>query len=404
MKKKLLTILSIFITFMIISSLLVNTYAVSQADKDELQGKIDNAKNELNQISSNKSNAEDELESLTNQVTEVQNELSSLKAQLAELNNSIDEKQAEITDKEEEIKRKDDLLKQRMVALYELGDTSYLDVLLSSSSIIEFLSNYSMIQQIVETDTALIDELESIKNSLEEDKAALENDKLRVEELKVAQEVKSAQLKTLQDKKQSEVNKLSEEQKLKQSEIDSYNAAMVKVNEALEEAFRKAQEEMNKNNGSSPSSGAAGNQFDGSFIWPCNNKYVTSTVKRRWGRMHKGIDIGASYESVYASASGYAYNAYDRNGYGTYIMIFHGSGYVSLYGHLSSSHVYDGQYVKQGQVIATSGNSGASQGAHLHFELRQATSVSQFFSRAPLNPLNYLPGGYTLAPGATTES
>ena len=120
--------------------------------------------------------------------------------------------------------------------------------------------------------------------------------------------------------------------------------------------------------------------------------------------MHKGIDIGARYENVYASASGYAYNAYDRNGYGTYIMIFHGSGYVSLYGHLSSSHVSNGQYVSQGQVIATSGNSGGSTGAHLHFELRQATSVSQFFSKSPLNPLDYLPGGYTLAAGATTES
>lgn len=405
MKKKLLTILSIFITLMIISSLLLNSYAVSQSDKDELQEKINNAKSELNEISSNKDDAEDELESLTNQVTEVQNEIASLKAQLNELNNSIDEKQAEITEKEEEIKRKDDLLKQRMVALYELGDTSYLDVLLSSSSIIDFLSNYSMIQQIVETDTALIDELETIKNSLEEDKENLENDKLKVEELKVAQEVKNAQLKTLQDKKQEEVNQLSEDEKLKQSEIDSYNAAMVKVNQALEEAFRKAQEEMNKNNGSSgSSSGSEGIKFDGSFIWPCNNKYVTSTVKQRWGRMHKGIDIAASYESVYASASGYAYNAYDRNGYGTYIMIFHGSGYVTLYGHLSSSHISDGQYVKQGQVIATSGNSGSSQGAHLHFELRQATSVSQFFSKAPLNPLDYLPGGYTLAPGATTES
>ena len=85
-------------------------------------------------------------------------------------------------------------------------------------------------------------------------------------------------------------------------------------------------------------------------------------------------------------------------------MVFHGGGYVSLYGHLSSSHVSNGQYVSQGQVIATSGNSGGSTGAHLHFELRQATSVSQFFSKSPLNPLDYLPGGYTLAAGATTES
>ena len=85
-------------------------------------------------------------------------------------------------------------------------------------------------------------------------------------------------------------------------------------------------------------------------------------------------------------------------------MVFHGGGYVTLYGHLSSSHVSNGQYVSQGQVIATSGNTGASQGAHLHFEIRQASSIADFFNKFPLNPLDYLPGGWTSTPGAFTES
>ena len=119
-------------------------------------------------------------------------------------------------------------------------------------------------------------------------------------------------------------------------------------------------------------------------------------MKWRWGRWHKGIDIGASYEDVYASASGYAYNEYDRNGYGTYVMVFHGDGYVTLYGHLAESKVSNGQYVEQGEVIATSGNSGASQGAHLHFEIRKANSFSDFFGNNWLDPLDYLPGGYTI--------
>ena len=290
-----------------------------------------------------------------------------------------------------------------MVAMYKLGDTSYLDVLLASENLFDFLSRYSMIQSIAKYDTNAINELEKKKEALENDKAELEADKQEVETVKAEQEKKSIELTDLKNKKQKEVDSLSAEEKKKQEDIDSYNAAMVKVNEELQRAWEKAQEEIKKNNGGS-SNGSSGLKFDGSFIWPCNNKIVTSTVKNRWGRMHKGIDIGARYESVYASASGYAYNAYDRNGYGTYIMVFHGSGYVSLYGHLSSSHVSNGQYVSQGQVIATSGNSGGSTGPHLHFELRQATSISQFFSKSPLNPLDYLPGGYTLAAGATTES
>ncbi|MGN1327005.1 MAG: murein hydrolase activator EnvC family protein [Clostridia bacterium] len=396
MKRRILmTVLTVFSTLILMASMVLNVYAVTESDKKDLQEKIDQATNELDTISDNKDDAESELELLTNQVTEAQNELEALKVQLKELNESIDSKNEEIEEEEKEIERKDELLKQRMVALYEAGDTSFLDVLFNSESILDFFSSYSILQDIVESDTALINELEEKKAKLEQDKAELEENKEKVEEIKAEQEIKNAQLKTLQANKQAEIDKLSQEEQAKQAEIDSYNAAMIKVNQELEEAARKAQEAMN--NASSSGNGSAGLNFDGSFIWPCDNKVVTSRMKYRWGRWHKGIDIGARYENVYASASGYAYNATNPGGYGTYIMIFHGDGYVTLYGHLDSSHIYDGQYVKQGQVIATSGNTGSSTGAHLHFEIRKATSFSNFFGNNWLDPLDYLPGGYTIS-------
>lgn len=398
MKKtiKLLTVITIMLILII--SIQLQVFAVTEQDRKDLQNKIDDAKNQLNTITDNKDNAQSELESLTNKVAEAQNELEKIKAELEDVNSKISEKESQIEEEEKEIEAKNNLLKQRMVALYEAGDTSFLDVIFNSESLLDFFSNYSMIQQIVQSDSDLIDDLEKKKQGLEKDKAELEEQKQEVENLKSEQEIKSSQLRVLQQTKKEEINKLTAEEKKTQEEIDSYNEAMAAVNKALAEAAKKAEEQI-KN-----STGGNGLKFDGSFIWPCNNKVVTSTVKKRWGRMHKGIDIGASYESVYASASGYAYNAYDRNGYGVYIMIFHGDNYVTLYGHLNSSHVSDGQYVKQGQVIATSGNSGGSTGAHLHFEIRQASNISQFFSKSPLNPLDYLPGGYTLAAGATTES
>lgn len=420
MKKKIFTIFSIVVILIVMSSIELNVLALTQSEVSQQISEAENAKKSLNEqaeqaesekaeITSDKEDAESELESLTIKVTTAENELAKLKSQLSELNDSIEEKEKEIAAQEKEIEEKDLLLKQRMVALYEAGDTTYLDVLFNSEDILDFLSNYSMIQQIMETDTELINSLKDEKEKLESDKASLEEDKQKVENLKSEQEIKSNELKALQSQKQSEVDKLSADEQAKQDEIDSYNAAMVKVNETLQSAYKKFEELQKKaaasaSSSSGSSSGSAGLKFDGSFIWPCSCKYVTSTVKRRWGRQHKGIDIGASYEAVYASASGYCYNAYDKNGYGTYIMIFHGDGYVTLYGHLSSSHVSDGQYVKQGATIATSGNSGGSTGAHLHFEIRQASNISQFFSNSPLNPLDYLPGGYTLAPGATTES
>lgn len=399
MKKQIcLKTLSVLVIFVFFITLSCDVIAATEADKKKLNEQINKATSELNDISDSKEEAESELDKINSQVQDVQNEIAALKAQISELNSQIDEKQEEITAEEKEIEAKNELLKQRMVALYEAGDTSYLDVLFNSEDLIDFISGYSAIQTILEADTKLINDLEEKKNKLEIDQKSLEESKQKVEDLKNTQEIKNATLVSLQATKQAEVDKLSEEEKAKQSELEKYNAAMVQVNKELEEAYNKVQNQINS------SSGGNGLQFDGSFIWPCNNKTVTSTVKKRWGRWHKGIDIAASYESVYASASGYAYNAYDANGYGIYIMIFHGSGYVSLYGHLSSRNVRDGQYVQQGQVIATSGNTGGSTGAHLHFELRQATTVAEFFSKSPLNPLDYLPGGYKLAAGATTES
>lgn len=386
MKKIVLTLTTIFTVLMLMVSIPLYTFAVSQSDKNALQNKINNAKSELKNIQNSQRDAKSELENLTIQVMDAENELDSLKAELSELESSIETKESEITEKQAEIKRKEKLLQERIVALYEAGDSTYLDVLLGSDSLLDFLSKYEIVQQIVDADTALITDLDNDKKDLENEKAELETSKAKVKELKDQQEIKSNELKILKKNKQSEVDKLSDEEKSKQSEIDKYNTAMEEVNRQLSEIGKDAQERLDRD----------GVKFDGSFIWPCNNKYVTSRMKWRWGRWHKGIDIGARYENVYASASGYAYNETNPGGYGTYIMIFHGDGYATLYGHLNSSHIRNGQYVSQGQVIATSGNSGGSTGAHLHFEIRHSTSISNFFGNNWLNPLDYLPGGYTI--------
>lgn len=402
-KKILLTILSILTVFILISSVAVKSYAALSDDKKDVQDKIDQTKNELSGISDDKDEAETELQKLTNQVTEVQRQLDTLNAQIEDLNDSISDKQKEIEDEEAEIQKKDKLLKDRMVALYEVGETSYLDVLFNSENLLDFLSNYSIIQQIVENDTNLINELEDQKQQLEEDKKSLEEDKAKVQSTKADQEVKRAELSALQEKKQSEVNKLSADEKAKQDELDAYNAKLKEIDNAIAEALRKAQEEEKKNNAST---GGNGSSFDGTFAWPLDYspRRVTSRMKYRWGRWHKGIDIGTNAETgkrVVAAASGtVVYSAYQAGtssnvGYGNYLIIYHGNGYCSLYAHMNSKSVSTGQKVSQGQLIGYSGNTGGV-APHLHFEIRKATSVGDFFGNNWLNPLDYLPGGYTI--------
>ena len=404
MKRKiLLTLLSILTVLVLVSSMVVTSYAALEDDKQDVQNKINEAKNELNTISDNKDEAETELEKLTSQIVQVQSELDSLKAQIEDLNSSIEKKQEEIDEEEAEIERKDNLLKERMVALYEAGDTSYLDVLFNSEDIFDFLSSYSIIQQIVETDTTLIEELEKQKQQLESDKSNLEADKAKVEEKEAEQKIKRASLSTLQEKKQSEVDKLSADEKAKQAELDEYNSKLKEIDNAIAEALRKAQEEEKKNN---LATGENGSNFDGTFVWPLDYspRRVTSRMKYRWGRWHKGIDIGTNAETgkrVVAAASGtVVYSAYQSGtssspGYGNYLIIYHGNGYCTLYAHMASKSVSTGERVSQGQLIGYSGNTGGV-APHLHFEIRRATSVSDFFGNNWLNPLDYLPGGYVI--------
>ena len=371
-KRMLLTVLSALTVLMLISSIVVKSYASLTDDKSDVQNKINEAKNALNDISDDKDEAETELQKITTQVTEAQKQLDTLAAQIDELNDTIDEKQKEIEDEEAEIEKTDNLLKERMVALYEIGETSYLDVLFNSENILDFLSNYSMIQQIVETDSALIDELEAKKEQLQKDKENLEEDKAKVISVKADQEVKRAQLSALQEKKQSEINKLSADEKAKQAELDAYNAKLKEIDDAIAEALRKAQEEEKKNNATN---GGNGSSFDGTFAWPLDYspRRVTSRMKYRWGRWHKGIDIGTNAEigkRVIAAASGTVTTAGWLDDYGYLVVISHGNGIQTAYAHCSQILVSTGQSVSQGEVIAKVGTTGRSTGNHLHLEVR----------------------------------
>ncbi len=125
----------------------------------------------------------------------------------------------------------------------------------------------------------------------------------------------------------------------------------------------------------------------GSFMWPLPyTRNITSGYEMRWGRMHTGIDIssaGVYGQSVVASDSGVVtWAGYDSSGYGNYVIIDHGNGYQTLYGHCSSLAVSKGQSVSKGQTIAYVGSTGYSTGPHLHFEVRSGSSR--------LNPMNFV--------------
>ena len=395
MKKKIVAILLVLAMMQAyVYSVIAATTSQLNGQKSDLQQKINDAKEEQAELQEQLDDEMKVISGLDYEISQAEEEISKLDGQISELEDSISEKEKLIEEKQKEYTKNEDLLEQRIVAMYETGETSFLDMLFNSASLVDFISNYYTMSQLVQFDTELLQGIENDRKSIEEAKKELEDEKEEIEVLKNQKVEKANSLKAKKAQRQEKANNLSAGKKELQSKIDNYNAEIKKVDQQIAAILAQAESQVN----------GSGLQFDGSFIWPCNNKIITSTVKQRWGRWHKGIDIGARYESVYASASGYAYTLENPGGYGHYILIVHGSGYCTLYGHLDSYRISSGQYVSQGQVIAISGNTGASTGPHLHFEVRRATSISNYFSSNFLNPLDYLPGGYTFAAGATTAS
>lgn len=147
---------------------------------------------------------------------------------------------------------------------------------------------------------------------------------------------------------------------------------------------------------SSSESGTAGSESKtstgsgsstGAFMWPVPHTHnITSYMEWRWGRMHNGIDIagGDDYgQPIVASDGGVVtFAGNDGGGYGNYVMIDHGNGYMTVYGHASEICCTTGQYVNQGDTIALIGSTGNSTGPHLHFEIRLNGEYQ--------NPLNYV--------------
>ena len=419
MKKKLLA--SILVITFILINICGTSLATTQADIDKLKKEKTEKQNELNQITTEKKSVQDEIGDLRSQIDSLQAELYDLQSKLDGLNSSIKSKGDEITKKQAELEEKKELLKKRLVVMYKKGGMSYLDVLVGSGNLFEMLVNFDAVQEVTEADNDLINKVTQEKQDLENAKTELENEKKQVDDVKSQKEAKNQELTDKKKEKDEKVASLSESEKAKQKEIDTTEAAIndaqAKMAKEYEEAQKRLREQQknssssnsSKSNGtssrgsSSSSSNAKGQNgvnFNGTFIWPCNNKIVTSlqsSYRALKNRRHDGIDIGARYENVYASAPGIAYSAYNPGGYGNYIIIYHGNGYATLYGHLNSIKISDGQFVSQGEVIAQSGNTGGSTGPHLHFEIRQVSSASGFFDKNSVrNPLNYLPGGYTI--------
>jgi murein DD-endopeptidase MepM/ murein hydrolase activator NlpD len=274
---------------------------------------------------------------------------------------------------------------RRVVDAYETPGVIAIDVMLASTSISDMLNDIEYVQQIGRQDKRVSDQLDTAKKAMH---AAREQTRetrvlvaretaavrLRTEQQHaVTQQLISTQqqLATTRESKRATLSTIQESEKEFLHEVDGLQASSA----VLAARIRSA-------GSSSSSGGQSGTVSAAGLIWPVNGP-ITSPFGWRWGRMHEGIDIGVpSGTSIHAAAAGTVIYAGWMDGYGNLVVIDHGNGLATAYGHQSSIAAGNGSGVSQGQVIGYVGCTGHCFGPHLHFEVR--------VNGEPVNPLNYL--------------
>lgn len=380
--------------------------AVSQTDINKQQNqqkennnKINETKSKINEVQEIKDETLKEVESLNAQINEYQGQISSLEAQISDANNKIKDSEERLAQAEVDYKKQQTMLEQRMVAVYEAGETSYLDFLLTSQSLSDFISNYYLVSELTQYDTELLEKLQEQKDEIQKAKENLEEGKNQLTTAKASKETVASQLQKTKSEKDAKVSQLSAEEQKLQSEIaelqkdnESINKKIQAMQAQIEAERKKAEEEAKKNHNSNNSSSNSGSSSAG-FIKPVNS-YITTGMYYSSGSYHGAVDFGAGGVNgmpVYAVADGIVVTTQAlTTSYGNYIIIYHpSSNLYTLYAHgqAGSISVSQMQRVKQGQQIMRVGSTGNSSGPHLHFEVRTAPG---YYSNR-VNPANYLP-------------
>lgn len=381
MKRKIVSIFLVGILLMM--SMIPIVYAqTAQEKKKELESQLSDAKEEKAEVTDEKNSILNEISQLDDKIDEYESQISELNTKISNLKKSITAKETEIKKLEKEYTEKEEAFLERMVAIYESGQMTYLDVLLSSDSVVNFISNYYMVSELAEADNNMMEAIQTQQQKIEEAKKELEDEKQEITNSRNEVEAKTKSLNSTKSSKQAKVNTLSAKEKELQKEIEEFNTAIKKAQAEIDAAVKKSE-------------GYVGS-FSGTLSWPVStSSYGYNIITSGYGKRdqptagastnHKALDIGISYQTVYAPADGYVVTASRQSGYGEFIMIKHSNSLYTCYGHLSSYKVSAGQTVKRGQAIAVSGNTGITSGPHLHFEVRTSGS---YYSR--VNPLNYI--------------
>lgn len=363
------------------------------AEKKELQEKLD-------ALADDKSEAINRKILLDQQIANTTAQIQNVEAQIDQYAALITQTQAELVEAQEKEEAQYELFCSRVRAMEERGTISYWSVLFKADSFTDLLSRLDIINEIMDSDQAVIDELEALQAEIETKMSELETSKAEEENAKAELVSKKNEL----DAQRKEANAVIQELSSNESETEAALSDLQAEQDAL---WAEAQRLSDQLVAQQAANGQSTESNPGGYIWPVDSRYITSTVGGRaspggiGSTNHKGTDIGrVGYtSSVYASKAGTVIVSQYSSSYGNYVVISHGSGNTTLYAHMSSRKVSVGDYVNQGDVIGITGSTGNSTGPHLHFEVTENGVRVNPLSDGAEPRMGYLTG-YTLSGSA----
>ena len=384
--------LCIVLAFIIICTYITVVYAEDsnltslQDQQQDLQNQLDESNNQLEEVQSQLSENLQQIEKLDEKIQQSEEKITKLNDQVTQLQTEISDIQAKLEVAEKNYETQKQVMEKRLVAIYEAGDTKYIDVLLKSNNISEFLSNYYLITEITSMDQSLLDEVETQKKEIELSKQKLEKNQTSLASALQTQTQTSTVLQNTKTLRENYIARLSDEEKAKQAQIDEITAQYEAVNNQILELAKQGLDTV---------------YIGGVLAWPVPGyTKITSNYGMRVHpitgqyKLHTGVDISAPIGANFVAANdGIVTKAEYNTAYGNMVVIDHGGGISTLYAHGSEILVTVGQTVKKNDAILKVGSTGYSTGPHAHFEVRINGVVT--------NPIPYITNG--LVPGTEAE-
>ena len=357
---------------------------------DDLEDELQDIQGQIDESRATQASWEEVIEQVAVKLKAIQAELDAATAKLKSIQEEQASVNAQIRQTEEDIRKaeaylakRQQILSQRVRSIYKFGQLNYLEVIMGAKSFSDFANRLELLKRIIQSDYNLILEIQDQKAKIEAKKAELEQDKARLDAL-------AAEAQKVQD----EVAKKKAEQQVVMDEAKANKAAAAQMEEDLVARSNAVkdliQERQLQREAASQSSGSDAEyvQGTGQLSWPCSG-VITSPQGYRvhpiFGTTiyHSGMDIGVDYGTpIHAADSGTVIYSGWISGYGNAVIIDHGNGMETLYGHNQSLYVSEGQSVSKGEVIAGAGSTGNSTGPHCHFEVR--------INGSPVDPMGYL--------------